>query len=532
MIILQYCIYLRKSRADTEAESRGEGETLARHEKALLELSNRLKLNITEIYKEVVSGETIAARPMMQKLLTEVEQGIWDGVLVMEVERLARGDTVDQGIMAQTFKFSGTKIITPMKTYDPNNEYDEEYFEFGLFMSRREYKTINRRLQRGRLASVKEGKFVANVPPYGYKRIKLTNDKGYTLEPNTDESPIVQMIFNLYTKGEMNADGQANRIGISLIVRRLNELKIPTRKGNTWAPGSIRDILNNPTYIGKVRWNNRPHVKKMVDGKLTHQRPRSNDVVIVDGLHQAIVDEETFNLAQNYMKNNPPRPLKDRSTVMNPLSGLVVCRKCGRTMVRRPYSDRTKYDTLMCPSTACDNVSVRLSFVEDRIISSLTTWLDELRLEWTQTDKLTKDEDLQLDIIYKSLSKLEEEIVVLNKQLDKIHNLLEQGIYTPEMFLDRSKLLSTRIEVSLQNKIDLEQIIKSKKIRDINKINLIPQVEYLLDVYHTLPTPQSKNDILKVVLQKVLYTKEKKGRWNYRPDEFEITLFPVINIVN
>ena len=80
----------------------------------------------------------------------------------MEVERLARGDTIDQGIVAQTFKFSDTKIITPIKTYNPNNEFDEEYFEFGLFMSRREYKTINRRLQRGRMASVKDGKYVAN----------------------------------------------------------------------------------------------------------------------------------------------------------------------------------------------------------------------------------------------------------------------------------------------------------------------------------------------------------------------------------
>ena len=113
---MQYCLYLRKSRADAEAEERGEGETLARHERALLELAKRLKLNITQIYREIVSGETIAARPVMQQLLSEVEQGMWAGVLVMEVERLARGDTVDQGLVAQTFKYSNTKIITPVKT--------------------------------------------------------------------------------------------------------------------------------------------------------------------------------------------------------------------------------------------------------------------------------------------------------------------------------------------------------------------------------------------------------------------------------
>ena len=61
-----YLIYLRKSRADVEAEQRGEGETRARHERALAELAERLRLPVTDVYREVASGETIAARPLMQ----------------------------------------------------------------------------------------------------------------------------------------------------------------------------------------------------------------------------------------------------------------------------------------------------------------------------------------------------------------------------------------------------------------------------------------------------------------------------------
>ena len=159
------CMYLRKSRADEEAEARGEGETLKRHEKILFALSKKLNKPISKIYREIESGETIAQRPEVQNLLRDIEQGMWEGVFVVEIERLARGDTIDQGIVAQTFKYSNTQIITPMKIYDPNNEFDEEYFEFGLFMSRREYKTINRRLQQGRESSAKEGKFTGSVPP-------------------------------------------------------------------------------------------------------------------------------------------------------------------------------------------------------------------------------------------------------------------------------------------------------------------------------------------------------------------------------
>ncbi|EET88087.1 Resolvase domain protein [Clostridium carboxidivorans P7] len=218
---MPYCLYLRKSRADMEAESRGEGETLSRHQETLLSLAQKLKLNITKIYKEIVSGETIAARPVMQHLLLEIGENFWDGVLVMEVERLARGDTMDQGIVAQTFKYSNTKIITPMKIYDPNNEYDEEYFEFGLFMSRREYKTINRRLQRGRIQSVKEGKFLGTKPPYGYTKKKIKEGKGYTLEINAEQADIVKLIFELYVKGEKQQNGEFKKLGISLIAKKL-----------------------------------------------------------------------------------------------------------------------------------------------------------------------------------------------------------------------------------------------------------------------------------------------------------------------
>ena len=218
---MPYCMYLRKSRADIEAENKGEEETLIRHEKILLELAEKMNITIEKIYREVESGETISSRPVMQKLLNDVEQEKWKGVLVIEVERLARGDTVDQGIVAQTFKYSNTKIITPMKVYDPQNEFDEEYFEFGLFMSRREYKLINRRLQRGRIQSVKEGKYLGSIPPYGYIRKKLENNKGYTLVPDPEQADVVKLMFSWYINGA----------GISEIVRKLNEMDIPTAKG-------------------------------------------------------------------------------------------------------------------------------------------------------------------------------------------------------------------------------------------------------------------------------------------------------------
>lgn len=520
-------IYLRKSRVDAEAEERGEGETLARHEKTLIELAKKLNMNVSAIYREIVSGETIAARPVIQQLLQEVERGMWDGVLVMEVERLARGDTVDQGIVAQTFKYSGTKIITPIKIFDPNNEFDEEYFEFGLFMSRREYKTINRRLQRGRITSVKEGKYVANKAPFGYERVRIMGDKGFTLAIIDKEADIIRIIYEWYTIGEKQSDGSLKRLGTSLIARRLNELKIPTKTGGSWVVATIRDILINPVYIGKVRWNWRHNVKKMVDGQLCISRPRSNDSIVYPGLHPAIISEETFNLAQELMNNNPPRPIGERGTVKNPLSGIVVCGKCGRRMVRRPYGNGYP-DTIMCAAPTCHNVSSHLAKVEEQILHSLEQWLNDYKLKWNITVHEPSAPVSQSDIKRKALLNRKSELETLHKQLSKTHDLLEQGVYDTDTFLERSRSIYERITQAKNDITTLEENLRVEVIHEESAVNIIPKVEELLEVYNKLPSPKDKNDMLKEVLEKVVYVKDKGICRHVSPDDFTITIFPKI----
>ena len=523
---MAYCLYLRKSRADLEAEAHGEGETLARHEKALLELARRQKLNITRIYREIVSGETIASRPIMQQLLSDVEEEMWDGVLVMEVERLARGDTIDQGIVAQTFKFSGTKIITPLKTYDPNNEYDEEYFEFGLFMSRREYKTINRRLQRGRVASVKEGKYVGNKAPYGYVRKKLEKEKGYTLVPDPNTAAIVKMIFSMYAYGEKNADETVEETGTSKIVRKLNNLKIPAMNGKDWTVSTIRGMLCNPVYIGKIRWNVRSIKKKMVDGEIVKERPREKpeNWVIADGLHEPEIDLKTWNIVQQKLSDNSTHPCPKNMAMANPLAGLVVCGKCGRKMVRRPYTNRNYPDVIMCPATSCDNISSLLEYVEKRVLQALREWLDQYKIDYENigNTELAK----QLDIKKKALCNTQSELKKLEKQRDHIYDLLEEGTYTTDIFLDRSKNINVKIEETQKSIKQLEREIQLAIKADQGQKTIVPKAEKVLAQYGKAKTPAEKNQLLKSVIDKVIYTKTVNGRWNNKPDDFELILYP------
>ena len=524
----QYCIYLRKSRADAEAEARGEGETLARHEKMLLAVAKRDRYHISKIYREIVSGETIAARPQMQQLLQDVEQGLYAGVLVMEVERLARGDTIDQGIMAQTFRYSDTKIITPMKVYDPNNEFDEEYFEFGLFMSRREYKTINRRLQRGRAASAKEGKYAGNITPYGYTRVKLEHDKGFRLVPDPEEAKIVQLVYDWYLNGELQEDGSRKRLGSTYIARKLNAAHVPTRHGGKWGVNSVRGILINPVYTGKIRWNYRPAKKSMENGSVvkTRSEAEEGDYILADGLHEALISEEAYHAVQEDMHHKAVSGTHDGKKLCNPLAGLAYCACCKHVMVRRPHNKRFHTDTLMCNTLDCPNVSADLEAVERRVLSGIRDWLKQYEVEWSKNHQEPSAMDAQIATKKAAIQAAEKEQDVLKKQLDKAYDFLEQGIYDTDVFLSRSQALNDRIQ-DAQNSIKaLQEELHREQMRKEGMEEIIPKAKHVLEVYGSLTDAKSKNELLKSVLERVEYYKGKSARWSGNPDDFEVVLFP------
>lgn len=519
-----YAMYLRKSRADLDAEARGEGETLSRHKTALLSLAKRLNITVDEIYQEIVSGETIAARPMMQQLLQEVSEGKWTGVLVMEVERLARGDTMDQGLVSQTFKYSATKIITPLKIYDPSNEFDEEYFEFGLFMSRREYVTTNRRLQRGRAASAREGKFIGSIAPYGYKRKKIENDKGYTLEIVPEQAEIIKMIFDFYVNGaEIN--GEHKRLGMQAIAHRLNELKIPPIRHDYWQKESIKDIITNPTYAGLIRWGYR-RVKKTVtpQGK-KRSRPISLDenCIIAKGLHEAIVPKEIYDRAQELLAEQPPVPVGYRNEVKNPLCGLIICEKCGRKMVFRRGTDK-KPNYLVCHARACPMVSSPFNLVEDRVLDILKAWANDYTVILQKLGIKTEADITNYETVRENLLK---SIVTMEKQQRNIYDLVERGIYTDEEFNERITDIKQRIEAekSALKKLDAdkEALLLQKKAAE----EFVPKVKHILAVYNTLASAAEKNSLLKEVLEQIVYNKDKSGAYKGQSaDDFTLTAYP------
>lgn len=524
---MPYLIYLRKSRADMDAEARGEGETLARHEKTLIELAKKMNLNVTGIYKEIVSGETIAARPKMQQVIREVEEGLWEGVLVMEVERLARGDTKDQGTVAEAFKFSNTKIITPVKIYDPSNEFDEEYFEFGLFMSRREYKTINRRIQRGRIASVEEGKYIASSAPYGYERVRIKNDKGYTLKIVPSEADIVRLIYDLYTRGELQENGEFKRLGMYLISKRLDSLHIQPRNSTMWSRSTVKDILTNPTYTGKVRWRWRKVEKKIVNGELVEKRPKDYDNCMkIKALHDPIIDEDTFELAQAIMREKKNISISSNRVLQNPFTGLVYCGKCGALMTRAASNTKVNYPVMKCPNRYCDNISSPIFLIEEQLLVALQDWVDRYELPFRQKESPLVS---ALSLRVSAIKNTEARIETLKKQLLSTYDLLEQGIYTSEVFLERNRSLSDQIREATESLQELQEQYERELLQEQARTKFLPAVRHIIDVYDSMEDASAKNALLKNVIDRIVYVKnERNKKGDLHNINFELTVYPKI----
>ena len=474
--MISVAIYLRKSR-DEENESRD--VTLARHEKLLTEYCERNNLHIKKIYKEIVSGESIAARLEMQRLLVDVSSGKYDGVVCIEIERLSRGNQVDQAEILEVFKKTGTKIYTLNKTYDfsSDNEIDEEFFEFGLFMSRREYKVICRRLLRGRTAALYEGYYTGSVLPYGFD--KERRGKGYVLIPDKSEAQIIRLIFDKYVNG----------VGITDIAKYLNGQGIKPRTAKQFEPSRIREILNNKVYNGYLHIKNKNIAEKWTRGK-----------------HDPLIDDETFERAQELLKIHRPKT-KRSYNLRNSLAGIVKCGICGFAMVSLQRGEEVDY--LRCSSYNCETKSTKHKLVEDQILYELS---QELKGFKYYLDNQAQEDKRQTENIRNEIKVIEQAIKKKERALDNCCELLEDGVYTRDQYFKRVNVLNEDIKALQDNLAALSNIVSdnSEAIRSV-----VPILEKCIEKYPELDI-QGKNIMLKSLIERIDYYKTKRGAFDLK----------------
>ena len=502
----QYIEYLRKSQMDRDFEDLSVEETLKRHRKILDEFTRRKKLNVTVILEEVVSGESLSSRPQMMKALELINTGEFDGIVCMDIDRLSRGSGLDTGYIMQVLQTNNCKIITPDKTYDLQNETDEQFADMKFMFSRFEKRTITKRLVNGRNTSASEGKYLGSTPPYGYNIYKLKGDKGNTLEINPEEARIVQMIFDLYTE---------QHLGFNAIAHNLDMLHIKARHGRKWEPTSVMNILTNPVYIGKIRWKYNVQEKKIIDGKLVKKRKANENYEIHDGLQEPIISEEQFNLVQELRTKRYHPSVNTSKEITNPFAEIMFCEKCGSIIKRNTHGKRKVRPRVKCKQEGktCDCKGNVFEEVENAVVTEMRKWLNGYKLT-LDTIEIKQDNSLEV-----ALDMLQNQLDDLLEQQNNICELLEKRVYTVELFTKRNTALQKDIDQIKADIEDLNEQIFNQQKEQVVQNNIIPVTEYLLDSYERL-TPREKNDIWKEVLEKITYYKEERG------GEFRIVIYP------
>lgn len=334
-------VYLRKSQSDDPLLS--VEEVLSRHERILDEFAERnfgRKVPSENKFREVVSGETISARPEVQKVLRLIESPNVRALLILEIDRLSRGDLEDAGRLMKLLRYTNTIVITPQEVYDLHTEYGRDRFERELKRGH-EYLEYTKKIRsRGTLLSVSMGNYVGSVAPYGYDKAWVLDGKRKcpTLTINEEQANVVRMIFDLYVN---------ENLGMTNVANRLEDLGVKPLKAKHFSTSSIKDILINEHYIGKVKWNWRKTVISVEESEIIKTRPKAKkgDYLLYDGRHEAIISEELFYAAQDKL-GRTPRTKASRKTV-NPLAGLIYC-QCGRSIIYRPTKKQGDKPRLQC----------------------------------------------------------------------------------------------------------------------------------------------------------------------------------------
>lgn len=482
-------VYLRKSRAE---DGLSVEEVLARHRETLERYAAEHGIRIVETFREVRSGESLVTRPEMLRLLEAVEAGRYEAVLCMDLDRLSRGGTRDRGLIWETFKASGTLIITPGKTYDLNTESDEMLVEFGGLLANMELRQIKKRMRRGKLAEVRGGAFIVTAP-YGYRNVRVNRHS--TLEVHEPEARFVRMIFDWYASG----------IGCETIAKRLTELGARPRRAAEFRGVTVLKMLRNPAYIGKIQYN-REQWERKENRFLITIRPES-EWIVVDGIHPAIVDTETWEKCQRILKERYKPPHYD-GTVKTSLIGLVRCRKCGGRMGRIPHGGE---QYLYCRKPGCC-VSSRYDLVERRVIDNLREIMDTLS---TEPDARAVSASAA---VKEQLRAVQDALAAENRRKARLFDFLESGTYTETMFRERMEAAQGRVALLERHRKQLLAELDALSGRDA--VQQAAAIGTLLDEYADADVPK-RNALLKEAVDVIWYSKERGAA----PDGFHLEIF-------
>ncbi|MFO1442988.1 recombinase family protein [Bacillus sp. Bva_UNVM-123] len=477
--IRNVAVYLRKSRGELEKD-------LEKHLLIMREICEKNEWNYIE-YAEIGSGESIEDRIKIKELLRDVEEGLYDAVLVFDYDRLGRGSGTDQDTIRRIFKNSGTLIISsnPFEIFNPNDERDEETMDFKGFMARREYKMITKRLTTGRKIGQRMGRWSNGQAPYGYRYNsdlkKLTIDK--------EQSEIYKtLIVKEFLDGKSTYD----------IAWILNKKKIPSPRNGQWTANTVNRLLKSDVHLGHITSNKTEGTRLSQTNSLDKKpfRKKSKEEwIVVKNCHTPLKTEEEHMRILHLMSEKKSH---SKGGNVNALSGLVKCHNCGSTLTIQ----REETGIFIKKCTECGRCKGgEIEIVEDAIYNAAIFVKERLsQINTIETNNVEKQ------AIIERIKLLEDEYEKNEEALEKIEDAYEIGMYSADKAKRKMKVRQERI-------LELEDDLKNEK-KKLNAFSIVSNVERIKRIDNFLSeaentTEQRKmNEIYKTIISHVNWYKD------------------------
>lgn len=492
-IIVKYvALYLRKSRGENESD-------LYKHETELVDMC--VKNNWKYItYKEIESGDSIALRPVMQKLLMDVENEMFDAVCVVDIDRLGRGDLGDQDRIKKAFLRSNTLVVTPQQTYNLNNENDEFAVDMRSFIARVEYKQIVKRLTKGKKIGARLGQWTNGTPPLPYEYERYSdkyNPKGLVI--NDEKLVIYRQIIESALEGKTPSE----------IAFELNKQGIKSPRGCNWSNVTVYRLLVDETHLGHIISNKSVgdgHKVKKHSSKLYTKIPK-DQWVVVHNCHEPVKTSEEHE--KILMLINSRNLYFPRKTIKRTyaLSGLVKCGVCGHTMQIYYRPDRrTKYALKPCwykdsVGNKCLNRGGNLEDIYECINTTLKEYECEIK-------KLIDESDDQSERLKKKsqIDAIKKRIGTQERTVEFIYEQFEKGLYSESRFKDRRDKAEAELE-RLKEKLSVLNI----QLKNLNSLRNKDRIEAIKMFYETLDnqnlSEEDRNLLYRTIIEKIIYTR-------------------------
>ncbi len=476
-------IYLRKSRDEESVE-----DVLSKHRFSLTEYAKKQNWKYVE-YPEIKSGDKISERPVFQKLLEDIRKNYYDGILIMDIDRLCRGDQEDQGIIKKILSKAGVFIITTQKIYDLADDSDDMFVDLQSFIARVEYKTIIRRFMTGKKIGARQGNWVCGIPSFPY----LYDAKRKGLVVDESKRDIYLMIKDWFLN---------TSLGTSKIGWELNKLGIATpRNGQYWRCGTLTRLLRDETHLGWIIYGKTKGNYKVWDEVI--QVPK-DEWIVVKNCHEILKTEEEHQHILLKMAKNKRIPDRAKSGVFN-LSGLLYCGVCGYRLQFARRKEKNKI-YIQCASSAPTGERCNNKGCDEKVVMGM---IKEYLLEYSPDDIEIKEKEEKVNL-GNILQEKEKELKLCESALNKIHSAYENGVYTDDEFLHRKnerrlefEKINKEIEelnIKIQeysHKVELEQIIKAK--------------QELIEMWGFLET-KDMNYLLRKIFDRIIYHRADKNQ--------------------